>query len=132
MSNESGVLDAKPIQDRRKIAGLSDLFVATFGMRRQTHAAQIRNNDGMILGEARCQRDPHVAGVTEAVQQDDRRAIAADTHILCTAGDRHLSRAETLRPRRAQRLKGIGFSHEDSFLRLLLGYSASGATAVLL
>jgi hypothetical protein len=75
----------------------------------------------MILGEARCQRDPHVASVAEAVQQDDRRALAADTHILCTAGDRHLLRAETLRPGRPQMLKGVGFNHEDSFDELCTG-----------
>ena len=44
----------------------------------------------MIFDQDFGQRLPHVAGVPEAVQQQDSRPITADPHILSAAADRHL------------------------------------------
>ena len=50
-------------------------------MRREAHAAQVGDDDGVILDQPRGERRPHVAGVAEAVEQQDGRPMAADADV---------------------------------------------------
>jgi hypothetical protein len=43
-------------------------------------------------------RRPHIAGVAEAMKQQDRRPLAADADILRTVRHRHLLCRERFRP----------------------------------
>jgi hypothetical protein len=61
----------------RDIARLRFLVVPTFGMRRQTHATQIGDNNSVIVYQHPRHGRPHVAGIAKPVQQDNGRAFAA-------------------------------------------------------
>jgi hypothetical protein len=98
VGDDLGILDAELVQDAGEIASLRGLRVAVLGMGRQAHATQVGNHDGVILDERPGERRPHVAGVAETVEQNDRRPGAADADILSPAAHRHLLGAERGRP----------------------------------
>jgi len=59
------------------------VITAVVGMRRETHAAQIRDDDGVILCHCLGERRHHVAGIAKAVQHHDRRALTPDADVDC-------------------------------------------------
>ena len=67
------------------IARLTGLGVAGVGMSREPHAAQVGHNHHMIGHQPGRDRRPHVAGIAEAVQQDNRRPLTTDTNIELSA-----------------------------------------------
>jgi len=69
----------------RDIAALCFLVIAIFGMRREPHPPQVRNNDRVIVHQRRRQGCPHVSCVTETVQHDDGRPLTADPDVDCRA-----------------------------------------------
>ncbi len=69
------------IHDRGDILRLGLLVVTGIRMRRQAHAAQIGHDDRMVLDQHLGQRFPHIAAIAKAMQQHDRRALAADADM---------------------------------------------------
>ena len=61
-------IEAELMEHRGDIPGLAFLIVALFGVRREAHAAEVRHDDGMIVGKLRRERCPHIPSVAEAVQ----------------------------------------------------------------
>ena len=60
------------------VAGLRLLVEAAGGLGRQTQAAQVRHDHGVVAREIDGHRRPHVAGLAVAVQQHDRRSASAE------------------------------------------------------
>ncbi len=81
MGDEVGSLNMQRIEQAGDIAALGFLVVATRRARRETHAAQIRHDDGVIAREIRRQRRPHIAGIGKAMEQDDRRSMTANPYM---------------------------------------------------
>lgn len=55
----------------------------------QAHGAQVRHDDGVVLDEHRREGCPHIAGVTETVQQDDGRPFSSDANVKTGSIGRH-------------------------------------------
>src|SRR4051794_32671616 len=55
--------------------------VATLRTGGEPHPAQIRRDHCSAVGEVRRKRHPHVAGFAVAVEQQDSRPLAADSHM---------------------------------------------------
>ncbi len=70
MGDERDVLDADAVQNPDEIASLLDLAVATLRMGRQTHAAQVRDDHGVVLHQRFGEWHPHVTGIAKTMQQD--------------------------------------------------------------
>jgi hypothetical protein len=81
MGDEVAPLDLELVKNARDVATLRFLVVAIFGMRREAHPAQVRNDDRVIVHQRRRQGCPHVSGVAEAVQTNDRRSLATDPDV---------------------------------------------------
>jgi hypothetical protein len=81
VGDQLGLVDPEPVEDARHVVALRFLVVAALGMGRQAHAAQVGHDDRASVDQRRCKRRPHVVGVAEAVQHDDRRALAADPRM---------------------------------------------------
>ena len=75
------------------------LLVPALWMRRQSHAAKIGDDDGVILDQDLSERLPHVAGVAEAVQQQHGRTRPADANVQRASRHGHLARLEVRRKR---------------------------------
>ncbi len=69
MGDEVDFLDSQLVQDCGEVAGLRGLFVSALGMGRQAHATQVGNGDGMGFHQPLGQWHPHIAGITEAMEQ---------------------------------------------------------------
>jgi hypothetical protein len=78
---EIGLLDFQPVEDVRNVRGLRFLVVATFGMRRQTHALQVGGDDRMVFRQQRSERRPHIAGIAESVQHHHGRPLPAGARV---------------------------------------------------
>ncbi len=76
VSDEVRPVDPEPVEKARHVLALRFLVVAACGMGRQAHAAQIGHDDRSAGDEGGGQRRPHVAGVAETMQHDDRRSLA--------------------------------------------------------
>src|SRR6516165_12109629 len=95
VSDEGDFLDSQLIEDCSHVPSLGGLFVTAFGMGRQAHATEIRNDDSFdqCFGE----RYPQISGIAEAMQQEQRRALTADPNILGASAYRHLLGAKGVR-----------------------------------
>jgi hypothetical protein len=94
MADNGGLIDAERGQDRPDIASLGALIVAFLRMRRETHAAQVGNDDAVITDEVRCQRSPHIAGITKAMDEHDYWSFATGPHM-----QRYAIGVDVLRPK---------------------------------
>src|SRR5262249_22978323 len=81
MGNERGPVCLELIENLCDVAGLTRLLVPVFWMRRESHAAKIGDDNGVILNQNLSERLPHVAGVAEAMQQQHCRTRPADTNV---------------------------------------------------
>src|SRR6185437_9785399 len=81
VGDQRDLADREAVQHARQLLRLRLFRVAVSGMGRQTHAAQVRRHHGVIPHQPHRQRLPHVAGIAEAVQHQDRGALAADAHV---------------------------------------------------
>ena len=81
VGDEIGLLDFQMVHYSRDVGRLVYLCVARVGMCRETHAAQVGNDHGVILRQHRGDRSPHIAGIAKAVKHDDGRPMATDAHI---------------------------------------------------
>ena len=97
VGDEVGPVDRERIEDARDVPPLGLLVVAALGPGREAHAAQVGCDHGVIWGELGCERRPHVAGLAIAVQQQDRRPLAADAHVEGRAVGRDLLGPEARR-----------------------------------
>jgi hypothetical protein len=79
--DEIDLADAERIEHARDIGRLGLLVVAAGRMRRQSHAAKIGNDDGEVRHQRLRERHPHVAGVAEAVNQDDGGTVPAQADM---------------------------------------------------
>ena len=95
--DEVGFLDLQRVHHGGDVASLRLLVVAAFGMRRETHAAEIGNDHRMIASERRRDRRPHVAGVAKAVQKDDGGPVAAGAEVDRRAVRRDVLQAKVCR-----------------------------------
>jgi hypothetical protein len=59
--NEGNFLDSKLVQHGSEVSSPCELFVAAFGMGRQTHATQVWNDDGMVFNQRIGKRHPHIS-----------------------------------------------------------------------
>jgi len=82
VGDEIGLVDLERVHHPGDVGALRLLVVAALRLRRQAHAAQVGNDDGVILVKRARRRRPHVAGVAEAMQQHDRRTFAADPDMI--------------------------------------------------
>src|SRR5262245_12085475 len=87
------------IENPRDVASLTRLLVPALRMRRQSHAAKIGNDDGVILDQDLSERLPHVAGVAEAVQQQYGGTRPADANVQRGSRHGHLARLEVRQKR---------------------------------
>jgi hypothetical protein len=87
VGDQLGLLDLQRVHDGGDVLALVLLVVAAFRVGREAHAAQVGDDDGVILGQDLGDRRPHVAGVGEAVQQHHRRAGPADADVQGRAVD---------------------------------------------
>ena len=99
MRHQISLLDFQSIENARDIDGLILFGVARVGMRRKAHAAQIGNDDRMISYQEGGERRPHVAGIPETVQQEDRRTLSTNANVEGRAVGGDLARVNTLRER---------------------------------
>jgi hypothetical protein len=99
VGDESCAADLQPVQHLRDVVRLRCLVVAAGRMRREPHAAQIGRDNGVIFDQRRRDRRPHVAGVAETVQQDDRGSLAAVAHMDRRAAGFDIAGLETSRER---------------------------------
>src|SRR5215472_17061544 len=81
VGHKVGLVDLERIEHAGDVFGLGFLVVTACGSRRQSHPAQVRHDDEMIAYEVGGKRRPHITGFAEAVQQNDSRTGATDTHI---------------------------------------------------
>ena len=91
------MIEAELHQDRTDVGGLRALVIAALRVGRQTYATQVRDHDRVISRKIGRQRRPHVAGVTEAMKQHDRRTLAANADMDRRAVGLHILRAERRR-----------------------------------
>ena len=76
---------------RHRALRVVDVAGAAVGLRRIAVAAQVAADDGEALGEARRDPVPHRVRLRIAVQQQERRAAAADDAVDLRAGGRDLA-----------------------------------------
>ena len=81
MRDEIGFLDVEPVHLAGDVLRLRFFVVTGVRIRRQTHAAQVGNDDCVVLRERRCQWRPHVAGIAEAVQHHYRGAFSSYSDV---------------------------------------------------
>ncbi len=103
--HQLGALDVELVENSGDIGRLVPFVVPALRMRREAHAAQVGNDDGMIPNEIARQRRPHVAGVAEAVQHDDCRPLAANPNVQRRVARCNLHLAKS---RREWRDRGAG------------------------
>src|SRR6266571_2230055 len=72
MTNEIDLLKANAFHKFVHISGYRLLVVTRRRPRRLAEAAHIRRDDGVILSEFVEKRNPHVRGIAEAVNQNER------------------------------------------------------------
>ena len=85
------------VEHARDVAGLRLLVVAAGRLGGEAHAAQVGHDHRVVAREIAGQRRPHVAGLAIAVQQHDRRAVAADADMDGRAVGRDFLGPECLR-----------------------------------
>ena len=88
--HEIGLRNVELVENCGDIGRLVPFVVAARRTRREAHAAQVGNDDGVIANELRRQRRPHVAGVAETMQHDDCRPLPADPDMQRRIAGRHL------------------------------------------
>src|SRR5215469_16647577 len=98
VSDEGDFLDSQFTEDCSHVPSLCGLFVTAFGMGRQAHATEIRNDDSVVFDQCLSERYPHISRVAETMQQEHRRALTADPNILGASAYRHLPGAKGVRP----------------------------------
>ena len=81
VGDEVGALDSELVEHAGDVAGLGLLVEAARRLRRQAEAAQVGNDDRVVAHQIGRHRRPHVAGLAIAVQQHDRRPLAADANV---------------------------------------------------
>ena len=81
VGDEVHPFNSERIENASDILALRLLVVSTGGTNGEPHAAQVGGDNRVVVGKLRRQGCPHVAGLAIAVQQDDRRSLAADPHI---------------------------------------------------
>ena len=106
MCDQICLLDLERIHDAGNVGCLVLLGVAGIRVIRHTHAAQVGDDHGMILGQNNCQGGPHITCKAEAVQQHHGRALAADSDIEAGAVRRNHLRVKAGWKRRHFRHKG--------------------------
>ncbi len=111
MTDNACACNMKRVQNVRNVFGLIHLLKAMVCNSRQTHTAKIRHNHRMIGGESGGKRRPHIAGISETMQQHYGRSRSAhpDMNRSCVSSD--LLNPETARVRldvcsRRQRCNG--------------------------
>ena len=81
MGDERGALDLQGVEDPRNVPGLSFLVVAAGRLGGEAHAAEVRDDHGLVASQILCKRHPHVAGLAIAVQQQNCWSRASDAHM---------------------------------------------------
>ena len=76
--HEVRALDPEHVEQAGNILTLCLLVVSSGRTSGEPHPAQIGGDNGMVVGELRCERRPHIAGLSIPVKQDDCRSLAAD------------------------------------------------------
>src|SRR6516225_6022267 len=72
--------------------------LTAFGMGRQAHPTEIRNDDSVVFDQCFGERYPHISCVAEAMQQEHRSAVTTDPNILGASAYLHLPGAKGVRP----------------------------------
>jgi hypothetical protein len=93
--DESRLFDVERVQDAGDVNRLILLRVPGVRVHRQTHAAQVRHNHGMVPDQVRREGSPHVAGIAEPMQQNDSRTLPAHAHVKARAIGLHHLGVET-------------------------------------
>ena len=78
MRHEVRALDPERVEQAGNVLTLCLLVVAAFRTSGEPHPTQIGGDNRLVMGELRCERRPHVAGLTISVEQDDCWSLAAD------------------------------------------------------
>jgi hypothetical protein len=81
MADEGSTLDPKPVHQRTDVGGHAALIVAGGRLVRVAVAAEVGDDQTIVLGERRDLLAPGEPGLGEAVQQQNRRAMAS-LHIV--------------------------------------------------
>jgi hypothetical protein len=77
MRHEVRALDPECVEQAGNILTLCLLVVSSSRAAREPHPAQIGGDNSMVMGELRCERHPHIAGLTIPVEQDNCWSLAA-------------------------------------------------------
>ena len=81
VGDEIGPVDLQRVHHLRYVARLRFLLVSALWMGREADAPQVGNDHFVLADERRRDGRPHVAGVAEAMEEDDRGPSAADADI---------------------------------------------------
>ena len=80
--DEVGLVDVERVHHRGDVGGLrSSCRSRLSGCDERPMPRRSGTIDGVVVRKRRRERRPHVAGVAKAVQQDDRRPLAADADM---------------------------------------------------
>ena len=106
MCDQVCLLDVECIHDAGNVDRLVLLGVAGIRVIGHTHAAQVGDDHGMVLGQNNCQGGPHITRIAEAMQQHHGRTLAADSDVEAGAVRRNHLRVKAGRKRRDSRHEG--------------------------
>ena len=106
MCDQVCLLDVERIHDAGNVDRLVFLGVAGIRVVGHTHAAQVGDDHGMVLGQNNCQGSPHITRKTKAMQQHHGWTPAADSDVESGAVRRNHLRVKAGRKRRDSRHEG--------------------------
>jgi hypothetical protein len=106
MRDQVCLLNLECIHDTGNVDRLVLLGVAGIRVIGHTHAAQVGDDHGMVLGQNNCQGGPHITRKAEAMQQHHGWTLAADSDIEASAVRRNHLRVKAGRKRRDFRHEG--------------------------
>jgi hypothetical protein len=81
MGDERDPLDPQHVQHAGDVPALRFLVVTAGGLGRQTHTAEIRDDDRPVTRQVLCKRHPHVARLAIAMQQHNCWSRASNAYM---------------------------------------------------
>ena len=81
VGNQIAFLDLQIVQHTRDIHGLILLFVSGLRVSGEAHAAQVGNDDRVVLHQLGGEGRPHVAGVAKSMQQHRGGPCPTDSNV---------------------------------------------------